>query len=142
MEYTTPPSYGSTIVNVGGLASDGEIICAGSSNSISHTEIKDDPENDWPEPAAVKFLWSGQTKTGQPVTAELSGGLGRRLDKVDVMAEVPRFVKNIVGNVAGTKPYIYQVLQTQFNCLIFIPTRLILTCSSSPLKHRSRLPSV
>ncbi|KAI9821836.1 MAG: putative cell survival pathways protein [Pycnora praestabilis] len=108
MEYTTPPSYGSTIVNVGGLVRDNEIICAGSSNSATHTEVKGDPENDWPEPGAVKFLWSGKTKDGKDVSASLAGSLGQRLDKIDVMAEVPGFVKKIVGGVAGTKPYIYQ----------------------------------
>ena len=109
MDYTTPPSYGSTVVNVGGIVRDGEILCAGSTNSAEHTEVKGDPENDWPEPGAIKLTWHGQTKAGKSVTAELSGSLGQRLDRVDVMAEVPRFVKNIVGNVAGTKPYIYQV---------------------------------
>ena len=109
MEYTTPPSYGSTVINVGGIARDGEIVCAGSSNSAKHTEVKGDPENDWPEPGAVKFLWGGKTKAGALVSAELKGDLGKRLDKVDVMAKVPGFVKAIVGGVAGTKPYIYQV---------------------------------
>ena len=109
MDYTTPPSYGSTVVNVGGIVRDGEIVCAGSTNSAEHTEVKGDPDNDWPEPGAVKLTWRGQTKEGKSITAELSGSLGQRLDRVDVMAEVPRFVKNIVGNVAGTKPYIYQV---------------------------------
>lgn len=109
MEYTTPPSYGSTVVNVGGIVQDGDIICAGSSNSAEHTEIKGDPENDWPEPSSVKFLWSGATRDGRTVSAELKGNLGQRLDKVDVMAKVPGFVKSIVGGVAGTKPFIYQV---------------------------------
>lgn len=109
MEYTTPPSYGSTVVNVGGIVRDGEIICAGSSNSAQHTEIKDDPENEWPEPTAAKFLWSGNTKDGKAVRAELAGSLGKRLDKVDVMAKLPGFIKTLVGGVAGTKPYIYQV---------------------------------
>ena len=109
MEYTTPPSYGSTVVNVGGITKDGEIICAGSSNSAMHTEVKGDPENDWPEPSAVKFNWTGKTKDGKDVTAEVSGSLGERLDRVDIMAEVPGFVKNIIAAAAGTKPYIYQV---------------------------------
>ena len=109
MEYTTPPSYGSTVVSVGGIAKDGEIICAGSGHSAQHTEIKEDPDNDWPEPGAVKLLWRGETKDGKLVNAELEGSLGKRLDKVDVMAKVPGFVKTIVGGVAGTKPYIYQV---------------------------------
>ncbi len=115
MEYTTPPSYGSTVINVGGLARDGEIICAGSANSATHTEVKGDPENDWPEPGAVKFSWSGKTKDGKEVIAEVTGPLGPRLDRVDVMAEVPKFVKNIVGGVVGTKPYIYQVRAARFH---------------------------
>lgn len=110
MEYTTPPAYGSTIVNVGGVVHDeGEILCAGCDNSAQHTEVKDDPDNEWPEPKAVKFLWSGKTKDGKAVKAELGGNLGKRLDRVDVMAKVPGFIKAIVGGVAGTRPYIYQV---------------------------------
>ena len=110
MEYTTPPSYGSTIVNVGGIASDGKILFAGSKgNSAEHTKIKQDSENDWPEPEAVKYVWRGSTPDGKPVNATLGGDLGKRLDKVDVMAKIPGFIKTIVGGVAGTKPYIYQV---------------------------------
>lgn len=105
----TPPSYGSTLVNVGGIARDGEIVTAGASNSARHTEVKGDPENDWPQPGAVAFLWDGKTKDGQDVRASLEGALGDRLDRIDVMAEVPGFAKSIVGGIAGTKPYIYQV---------------------------------
>lgn len=103
MEYTTPPSYGSTVVNVGGIAVDGKIISAGSSNSATHTQINQDPENEWPEPSSIKFHW-----TGQGTDAVLEGSLGERLDKIDVMAQVPKFVKQIVAGAAGTKPYIYQ----------------------------------
>lgn len=109
MEYTTPPSYGSTVVNVGGIATDGKILCAGSSNSAKHSEIKGDPENNWPEPGAVAFSWNGTDAEGQAVEALVEGSLGTRLDRVDVMAEVPKFVKQIVAGAAGTKPYIYQV---------------------------------
>ena len=109
MEYTTPPSYGSTVVNVGGIAKDGELIIAGSSNSATHTSVKQDEENEWPEPSAVKLLWNGKTKDGKPVEAIMEGPLDERLDRVDVMAEVPGFVKKIVAGAAGTKPYIYQV---------------------------------
>lgn len=109
MEYTTPPSYGSTVVNVGGIAKDGELVTAGSSNSATHTSVKQDTENDWPEPSEVRFTWSGKTKDGKSVEAIMEGPLDERLDKVDVMAEVPGFVKKIVASAAGTKPYIYQV---------------------------------
>jgi len=108
MEYTTPPSYGSTVVNVGGIIKDGEIICAGSSNKAEYIKTKDDAENEWPEPLEVKFSWSGKTKDGKAVEALMEGPLDERLDRIDVMAEVPGFVKAIVGAAAGTKPYIYQ----------------------------------
>lgn len=113
MEYTTPPSYGSTEVNVGGIARDGEIIAGGSSNTITHTRIKKDTENSWPEPEAIKAEWNGTTKDGKPVTALLESELEQRLDKIDVMAEVPGFVKQIVAGAAGTKPYIYQFMPRQ-----------------------------
>ena len=108
MEYTTPPSYGSTVVNVGGIATDGKIICAGSGNVATHTKVKQDVENEWPEPEAVRFAWSGATRDDEKVDAVLEGNLGPRLDRVDVMAKVPGFIKTIVGGTVGTKPYIYQ----------------------------------
>lgn len=114
MEYTTPPSYGSTVVNVGGIATDGEILCAGSQgNSVEHTKVMPDRENEWPEPEAVKYVWGGVTKDKKPVSATLAGSLGKRLDKVDVMAKIPGFIKTIVGGVVGTKPYIYQYAPQQ-----------------------------
>ena len=58
---------------------------------------------------AIKFAWSGKSSDGQVVDAVIEGSLGPRVDKVDVMAEVPGFVKKIVAGAAGTKPYIYQV---------------------------------
>lgn len=109
MEYTTPPSYGSTVVNVGGILRDGEIVLAGCNSTATHTSTKADSENDWPEPATIKFEWTGTTKDGKPVEAVIEGALEDRLDRIDVMAEVPGFVKKIVAGAAGTKPYIYQV---------------------------------
>ncbi|KAF7872789.1 uncharacterized protein EAF02_008860 [Botrytis sinoallii] len=108
MEYTTPPAYGSTVVSVGGIVKDGEIICAGAGNTAKHTRIKNDEDAGWPEPEAVKFDWQGKTKDGKSVSGLIETDLEERLDRVDVMAEVPGFVKKIVGNVAGTRPYIYQ----------------------------------
>lgn len=120
MEYTTPPSYGSTVVNVGGIVTDGEIITAGSSNSANHVDVNADSENDWPEPTKVKFIWGGKTKDGKTVEGVLEGPLDERLDKVDVMAEVPGFVKKIVAGAAGTKPYIYQVSMLDSNELTYL----------------------
>lgn len=109
MEFTTPPSYGSTVVNVGGIVNDKQIITAGPGHEAIHTEVKNDSENEWPEPSSVKFEWTGNEKDAKPTSAVLEGPLGDRTDRVDVMAEVPGFVKTIVAAAAGTKPYIYQV---------------------------------
>lgn len=108
MEFTTPPSYGSTVVNVGGIATDGKVICAGAANSAQHTETKIDPDTEWPEPIAASFIWHAKSVDGKTVKAEVAGALDPRLDKIDVMEKVPGFVKTLVGGVVGTKPYIYQ----------------------------------
>lgn len=109
MEYTTPPSYGRTCVNVGGIAKDGAIVCAGASSTIKHLASSQDSENDWPEPKAVLCEWIGKTSDDREVKAEIMGELGEKQDRVDVLSHIPGFVKTIVGGVVGTKPYIYQV---------------------------------
>ncbi|KAL9059043.1 MAG: hypothetical protein Q9162_001431 [Coniocarpon cinnabarinum] len=106
MEYTTPPSYGTTTVNMGGIVSGDKLIYAGARNSATHTASKHDAEVDWPEPTALAFKWN---EGGEGAHAELAISMSSRADRIDVMAEVPGFVKQLVGAAAGTRPYIYQV---------------------------------
>lgn len=113
MQFVTPPSYGSTTVAVGGITQAQNLLFANANPTATHTQSKQDV-NAWPEPTSGKYTWSGKTKEGQDVTASLEGDLGQRLDKVDVMAEVPAFVKQIVAAAAGTKPYIYQVSSANY----------------------------
>jgi len=110
MQFTTPPAYGEMVVAVGGIATENGILVAGASPAmhVEHTEVKGDPDNDWPEPGAVAFTWEGKASDGKDVKAELRGKLDHRTDRVDVMGELPKFVKQIVAGAAGTKPYIYQ----------------------------------
>ena len=109
MEFITPPSYASTHVNVGGIVKDGEIIFAGATNTVKHLQSKEDPETLWPEPTLAEFTWNGKSKMGHPVSAVLSGPLGDRKDRVDVLSHIPGIIKSLVGGVAGTRPYVYQV---------------------------------
>jgi hypothetical protein len=109
MEFTTPPSYGSTVVNVGAIAVDGKILFGGATNTAEHTEIKGDPEKNWPEPSATRYVWKGKTADGNDAEAELGGPLGERIARVDVMAELPSIVKSLASAASGTRPYIYQV---------------------------------
>jgi hypothetical protein len=133
MQYITPPSYGSTIVSVGGIAVDGKILFAGAMPPVSHDETAPDSDNAWPEPKAVTFKWESGADS-----AVLSGSLGGRTDRVDVMGEMPKFVKNIVSGASGTKPYIYQVsLPSKWN----LRTRLlIMNTYSTPPSSQSRSP--
>lgn len=110
MEFTTPPSYGETVVTVGSVVKNDKVLFTGASpdTKAEHTDVKGDPENDWPEPGAVRFTWQGKTADDKQGKAVLEGSLGTRTDRVDVMGELPKFVKAIVAGAAGTKPYIYQ----------------------------------
>ena len=69
MEYTTPPSYGSTKVNIGAILKDDEIVYAGVDNKATHTASETDPDSDWPEPTSIKWEWAGKTADGQDVSA-------------------------------------------------------------------------
>jgi len=109
MEFITPPAYGTTVVTVGGIAVDGEILFAGAAPPVKHNKTAPDSDNEWPEPLDATYEWEGKTSNGDAASAKLSGSLVPRTDRVDVMGELPKFVKTIVAGAAGTKPYIYQV---------------------------------
>ncbi|SPN99634.1 probable Survival factor 1 [Cephalotrichum gorgonifer] len=108
MEFTTPPSYGSTKVTIGAIAKDGEVVVANCDSTAVHVKVEGDELNDWPVPSEIKYTWSGKTKDGKDLEATLEAVVGQSSDRVDVMAEVPGFVKAIVATAAGTKPYVYQ----------------------------------
>lgn len=112
MEFTTPPSYGSQRVTLGGIAEDGRILCAGAQEHVVHTSSKQDHEVGWPEPEAAEFHWAGRSSDGVPVSADFSGSLGGRVDRVDVLAQIPKFLKVIIAQAAGSKPFIYQYIPT------------------------------
>ncbi|KAK9493463.1 oxidative stress survival, Svf1-like protein [Lipomyces doorenjongii] len=110
MEFTTPPSYGSKIINVGAIARNNELFAATVENVAEHTKTKSDEANGWPEPLEVKFEWKGTSpdEAATPVDALLEAPIPNLVERVDVMSEIPAFVKKVVAGVAGTKPYIYQ----------------------------------
>lgn len=107
MEFTTPASYANTVVRVAGIATDDKLLFANTEGDVKHTETKQD-ETGWPEPISASYHWVGKTEDGKDVTADVAGALEKNIDRVDVMAEVPGFIKTIVASAAGTKPYIYQ----------------------------------
>ncbi|KAH3685453.1 hypothetical protein WICPIJ_003568 [Wickerhamomyces pijperi] len=107
MEFTTPKSYASTTVSVAFVSSDEGIIATSVKNDCKHLNTKPDGEVGWDVPQALEFDLHGVNTSNEPVEAKITGDL-ILVERVDVMAEIPQFVKNIVSGVAGTKPYVYQ----------------------------------
>jgi len=110
MEFTTPPSYGSTTVTVGVIATDDQILCAGAQEAVQHTSSKHDDEVGWEEPTAINLQWkpSASSSATEQTSATLSGSIAPRYDRIDVLAQIPAFLKTIIAAAAGSKPFIYQ----------------------------------
>lgn len=106
MEFTTPPSYNKTKVSVAMVVdSEGKTLLGSMNNETKHLESKIDETSGWNVPSKISYIIKDE-KNG--LQAEVVGELKNLCERVDVMAEIPQFVKNIVSGVAGTKPYIYQ----------------------------------
>ncbi|ANB12475.1 Svf1p [Sugiyamaella lignohabitans] len=115
MQFTTPPSYGDQTSSVGGIVKDGKLIATAVDCQVEHQETKVD-EVGWPAPHKIEFKLAGpkietpdaEIGSEPAVTAQVYGALDKLVDRVDVMAEIPSFVKRVVSGVSGAKPYIYQ----------------------------------
>lgn len=108
MEFTTPPSYGSQTVSIGGVTKDDKLLSTPIDVKVEHLESETDDVG-WPAPKKIEFHLNGELIDGTGnIEATVSGKLENLVDRVDVMAEIPHFVKSIVAGVSGAKPYIYQ----------------------------------
>lgn len=110
MEFITPPTYDNQVVSVGCVAVDGKLLVANADSTATHVKSVEDPESKLPEPKAVTYTWSGKSDEGKTVTAEIKAEFPeQRLDRIDIMDEIPKFLKGIVTGATGARPYIYQV---------------------------------
>lgn len=101
MEFTTPPSYGTTKVSLGMvLNSKGEVLVASKNIDTKHLNDKQDEESGWEVPQEISYDFDNKV--------QIKGELKNLIERVDVMAEIPGFVKSIASAASGTKPYIYQ----------------------------------
>lgn len=115
MEYTTPKSYANTKVSIGIICSHDSVLAVTIDNDVQHLNAEIDSVG-WPIPKEIAISFSGVPSTAKeeelatvaPFAAAARGSLEHLVERVDVMAEIPTFVKNIVSGVVGTKPYIYQ----------------------------------
>lgn len=106
MEFTTPPSYNKTKVSVAMVVDkDGKVLLGTMNNVTEHLETQVDETSGWEVPTKIQYTMADEKSN---LHVQIKGDLKVLCERVDVMAEIPQFVKNIVSGVAGTKPYIYQ----------------------------------
>ncbi|KAJ7035084.1 oxidative stress survival, Svf1-like protein [Mycena alexandri] len=136
MEFTTISTYGRKGGNSGGVAVNiGSLVVGDKLATVtaetrwpdeqasadapirsraSHHKAQVDADTGYPVPAEVTFEWAGPS-----LIAESAGSYAGKLrvdladdkglvEKVDVLAEIPRVIKMAVSYVAGTKPFVYQ----------------------------------
>jgi hypothetical protein len=114
MQFTTPPSYGEQTSSIGAITKDNKLVASAVGVVVEHSESEVDDVG-WPAPTKIVFKLTGpkieapdEDIETQSVTATISGSLDHLVDRVDVMAEIPSFVKRVVSGVSGARPYIYQ----------------------------------
>lgn len=113
MEFTTPPSYGSCTVSIGGVTNNNKLLFTSADVKVHQLEPEVDEEVGWPVPTKIEFDLSGPEISAEKsdelvCSAQLTGETGKLVQRVDVMAEIPNFVKKVVAGLAHAKPYIYQ----------------------------------
>ncbi|EDO14955.1 hypothetical protein Kpol_365p11 [Vanderwaltozyma polyspora DSM 70294] len=120
IEFITPKSYANTKVSIGIVTSKDDILSVTVNNDFKHLNAEVDSIG-WkvPKNLCIEFNGVASTVTDEEIENEevkdehkvnvvVETPLKKLVERVDVMNEIPQFVKNIVSGIAGTKPYIYQ----------------------------------
>lgn len=125
MEFTTPASYGSCTVGVAGVTRNGQLLFTAADVTTEHLDAAVDKHTDWPVPARIAFTLKGPEVSAaddsQPCTLVLDGAVGRLVQRIDVMAEIPAFVKKVIASIAGARPFIYQFSNKQMKVTLTMP---------------------
>lgn len=109
MEFTTPPSYGSQVVNVGAIYKNDTFLIGTTKGTCEHTSSEFDPVTQWDKPTGIKAIWAGKSQDAKETEAVLDVTDAKSIDLVDIMSEVPAIVKKLVAGAVGTRPFLYQV---------------------------------
>lgn len=124
MQFETPKSYGNSIVSQAIVTIDDDnetkIIACPCENDLKLLGQYKDEETGWSYAKSIEYTFNGYeikdnsvdneqiTEDSKAITFELKGELSELIERMDVMNEIPQFVKNIVSGVTATKPFIYQ----------------------------------
>lgn len=107
MEFVTPGSYGFGRSSVGGVVKDGKLISTAVGVDIEHQDKEEDSVG-WTYPKAISFSLSGPDPSGEGQVKTTVSGKINLVERLDVMAEIPAFVKRVASGLSGARPFIYQ----------------------------------
>lgn len=138
MEFTTIDDFGKSgagsggvKTNIGSLVVGNKLVAVSGETSwpgetpvaekadksqAEHIQPTFDRDTGYKQPSKIVFQWGASAINGEgPFNASLEVDVGGPaaplglLEKVDVLAEIPKVLKTVVNYVSGAKPYIYQV---------------------------------
>jgi hypothetical protein len=114
MQFTTTKQYGGIEVNQGSIVINDKLVSVSVQNNVELMDLQKDPETGYAIPKHVKLTWKGHTiQEGdvpvKPVSVVMMVPLLNLIDKIDILAEIPWFLKKIVQTFV-VKPYVYQWL--------------------------------
>ncbi|KAI8096807.1 oxidative stress survival, Svf1-like protein [Halteromyces radiatus] len=117
MQFQTTKQYGSVNINQGSLVLHDKLICVSVDNHVELLDLQKDEETEYDIPQRIKLTWKGKTikedgkeeEEPKDVQVEMIVTVKNLVDKIDVLAEIPWFLKKLVQTFV-VKPYIYQWL--------------------------------
>lgn len=114
MQFQTTKQYGSVNINQGSLVLNDKLVCVSIDNSVELLDMKKDEETEYDIPQTVKMTWKGKTikqegEEPKDVSIVIISEPKNLIDKIDVLAEIPYFIRKLVQSLI-VKPYIYQWL--------------------------------
>ncbi|CAO3597782.1 unnamed protein product [Absidia cylindrospora] len=118
MQFQTTKQYGSVNINQGSLVLHDKLICVSVDNHVELLDLQKDEETEYDIPQRIKLTWKGKTIKQEAsavdgdekdVSIEMIVTVKNLVDKIDVLAEIPWFLKKLVQTFV-VKPYIYQWL--------------------------------
>ncbi|KAI8391059.1 oxidative stress survival, Svf1-like protein [Radiomyces spectabilis] len=118
MQFQTTKQYGAVNINQGSLVLNGKLICVSVDNHVELLDLQKDTDTDYDIPQRIKLTWKGKTiaeegntEDTKDVQVTMVVTVKNLIDKIDVLAEIPWFLKKLVQTFV-VKPYIYQWLDT------------------------------
>ncbi|KAI8341088.1 oxidative stress survival, Svf1-like protein [Chlamydoabsidia padenii] len=115
MQFQTTKQYGAVNINQGSLVLHDKLICVSIDNHVELLDLEKDEDTEYDIPRRIKLTWKGKTikeegaEDVKDVSVEMIVTIKNLVDKIDVLAEIPWFLKKLVQTFV-VKPYIYQWL--------------------------------